>query len=129
MTRAGALLLLAGLAALPSIQRILAPPPRPLLLRPGPETPEADRLLYGEKMDLNQVDPASLRIVPGIGPALARRIVDDRTRRGPFRTLGDVERVRGVGPAKRRALADYCAVPLTPRPAPTSRTRPPTARR
>jgi competence protein ComEA len=35
--------------------------------------------------------------LPAIGESLARRIVDDRRERGPFRSIDDVARVRGIG--------------------------------
>lgn len=34
----------------------------------------------------------------GIGETLARRIVEDRDANGPFRSLEDLSRVRGIGP-------------------------------
>jgi competence protein ComEA len=34
----------------------------------------------------------------GIGPTLAKRIVADRAANGPYRTLDDLRRVKGVGP-------------------------------
>lgn len=37
--------------------------------------------------------------LPGIGPSLARRIVEDRRVHGPFGSLEGLQRVRGVGPA------------------------------
>lgn len=49
-------------------------------------------------VDLNAAGPDELALLPGVGPSLARAIVDDRRERGPFRDLGDLDRVRGVGP-------------------------------
>lgn len=51
-------------------------------------------------VDLNNADADALDTLPGVGPATARAIVDDRERNGPFSTLSDVTRVPGVGPAK-----------------------------
>jgi competence protein ComEA len=39
--------------------------------------------------------------LPGIGPALAARIVAGR----PYRTVADLDRVRGIGSVKLAALA------------------------
>lgn len=36
--------------------------------------------------------------LPAIGEAMARRIVEDRQQRGPFGSIEDVARVRGIGP-------------------------------
>lgn len=66
--------------------------------------------LLGEKLDLNRASAADLARIPGIGKSLARAIVDERARRGGFRSLKEVDGVRGVGPAKLRLLARYVEV-------------------
>lgn len=55
-------------------------------------------------LDLNRADADALVALPRIGPALARRIVEDRERNGPFRDVDDLDRVRGVGPATVEAI-------------------------
>jgi competence protein ComEA len=52
----------------------------------------------GVPVDLNAATAADLEALPGIGPVLARRIVEHRTQRGPFRRLDDLLQVKGVGP-------------------------------
>ena len=59
----------------------------------------APDLLDRGTLDINSADLHSLQLLPGIGPALARRIADHRKRHGPFRALDELLRVRGVGPA------------------------------
>lgn len=61
-------------------------------------------------IDLNTATPALLETLPGIGPATAAAIIDDRERHGPFPTVGDLERVPGIGPAKLGAIADLVTV-------------------
>jgi competence protein ComEA len=56
-------------------------------------------------VDLDTASATVLEALPRIGPALAKRIVEDRERRGPFGSLEAFQRVRGVGPAMARALA------------------------
>ncbi len=44
------------------------------------------------------VDPAArLQLLPGIGPALARRVVAYRRRLGPFHSAGDLSLIPGLG--------------------------------
>ncbi len=57
-------------------------------------------------LDLNTAGVTDLERLPGIGPATAAAIVDDRTRNGPFATVDDLERVPGIGPAKLAALRE-----------------------
>lgn len=66
--------------------------------------PVATRV-FGGRVSLNHATTADLEGLPGIGPALAARIVAGR----PFRSLADLDRVRGIGPAKLRALTSLVA--------------------
>ncbi len=110
MSQRAALLLLAGLALVPSAVRSLGEKAQPLDVRSTEDTAPADRVLYGERIDLNRADAAALELIPGVGPTLARRIVEDRAGRGDFRSVEEVERVRGIGPAKRRLIAEWVSV-------------------
>lgn len=51
-----------------------------------------------QPVDINRADAAALERLPGIGPALALRIVEERASR-PFGSVAELERVRGIGPA------------------------------
>lgn len=51
-------------------------------------------------VDLNTATVEQLDVLPGIGPATARAIVEHRTRRGRFRSVNQLLEVRGIGPAK-----------------------------
>ncbi|MBA4191714.1 MAG: hypothetical protein C0467_27355 [Planctomycetaceae bacterium] len=50
-------------------------------------------------LDLNKADRAELEQVPGLGPKLATEIADDRLKRGAFRSVEELRRVKGIGPA------------------------------
>jgi competence protein ComEA len=45
-------------------------------------------------------------MLPGVGPATAQKIVDDRAANGPFEKPEDLMRVAGIGAKKFEALAD-----------------------
>jgi competence ComEA-like helix-hairpin-helix protein len=49
-------------------------------------------------VDVNRADETALQTLPGVGPALARRIVEARNEK-PFSSLEELARVRGIGPA------------------------------
>lgn len=50
-------------------------------------------------VDLNVADTAALEQLPGIGPALAGRIIEHRDQVGPFGSMEDLDAVSGIGPA------------------------------
>lgn len=49
------------------------------------------------KIDLNKATEMELTKVNGIGPSLAKRIVDFRKEHGPFAKVDDILKVRGIG--------------------------------
>lgn len=49
--------------------------------------------------DVNRAPEHHLLLLPQVGPARARAIVEERARAGPFASLGDLQRVRGIGPS------------------------------
>lgn len=65
---------------------------------PGP-APDPERVIL--RVDLSAAGEEELRLLPGVGPALAARIAAERERGGPFASLEEVaRRVPGVGPAR-----------------------------
>ena len=54
-------------------------------------------------VNVNTATEAELQTLDGIGPAKAKAIVDYRTKNGPFKSVGDLEKVPGIGPS---TLAD-----------------------
>jgi competence protein ComEA len=62
------------------------------------------------RVDLNTAGVAELDALPGIGPVLAQRIVDHRTRQGPFRSVVELDDVPGIGPAIAAELAELVTV-------------------
>lgn len=68
-------------------------------------------------VDVNTAGRGELIRLPGIGPTLAMRIIEDREKNGPFANLQDLQRVRGIGPKTATALAGwlrFSSVPVAP---------------
>jgi hypothetical protein len=69
-------------------------------IRPTPPPPSGslDRRGYiGKRLDLDVATAAQIDSLPGVSPLMARRIADDRVRRGPFLSMSGLQRVSGVG--------------------------------
>jgi DNA uptake protein ComE-like DNA-binding protein len=67
-------------------------------------------------VDVDVADAADLDQLPGIGPALAARIVDDRNARGAFGSLDALQQVRGIGPVLAERLRPHVTFSHPPRP-------------
>ena len=50
-------------------------------------------------VNINTADAAALDALPGIGPATAQAIIEERTRSGPFKQIEDIQNVKGIGPS------------------------------
>ncbi|MBX2797980.1 MAG: helix-hairpin-helix domain-containing protein [Myxococcales bacterium] len=72
--------------------------------------PPSDPLLVALPIDLNLADAEALAAVPGLGRTTAEAIVAERERAGPFRSLYDVARVRGVGDRGVQLLEPFAVV-------------------
>lgn len=67
---------------------------------PGIPTTTGNSSNSGDKISINTANQADFDKLPGIGPALAERIVEYRTANGPFRDVADIKKVPGIGEAK-----------------------------
>lgn len=65
-----------------------------------PATASVTPLISG-RVDLNTASQEQLEALPRVGPALAKKIIAGR----PYRSLDDLDRVKGVGEATLRELA------------------------
>lgn len=77
---------------------------------PSPSGPKRDsaRSLAARPINLNAASAQELQMLPGIGPALAARIIEDREKNGPYASIEQLDRVKGIGPRtieKLRGLA------------------------
>lgn len=69
-----------------------------------------------QRMDINSAAESDLRAVPGVGPVLAKRILEERRQRGGFRSIDELADL-GVPPHVLMRLRDAAVVrPLPGRP-------------
>jgi len=63
-----------------------------------------------EKINLNSATVEQLESLPGIGPAMAKTIVEHRTKVGKFSRIEEIMKVKGVGEKKFQKIKDRLAV-------------------
>lgn len=63
------------------------------------------------RVDVNAASEAQLARVPGVGPRLARALVESRDREGPFRRPAELFRVKGIGAVSAPRIARYLVFP------------------
>ena len=61
-------------------------------------------------VNINTADEKELDKLPGIGPAMAKRIVEYRTENGAFQSPEEIKRVKGIGDAKYEKMKDKIAL-------------------
>ena len=131
LTVAGALVRQLRTAPGPAGSAIVAPHlPGQDIVRQAARSRRAEALKQplgpGETVDADRASAEELERLPGVGPALARRIVEDRERSGPYGSLAELDRVPGIGPAMLRTLEPWVifSAPLRPASPQASRIRP-----
>jgi len=80
---------------------------------PGGSSPGAGAQSGGSRgalLDINTASADQLEDLPGVGPVLAQRIVEQRTRIGRFTSVADLRQVSGIGAKKFADLAPLVRV-------------------
>ena len=65
-------------------------------------------------VNLNTASAAELQQVPGIGPSTAEKILQARKSYGSFKSVNDLEAIRGIGPKKLEKMRKYLTVAPSP---------------
>ena len=68
--------------------------------QPPPPSPTGTGSSAGGVVDLNTATADQLDSLPGVGPSTAQAIIEERQRRGRFRSVDELLDVRGIGDAR-----------------------------
>jgi competence protein ComEA len=107
-----AAIIVAGLAlvALARVPAASAPVAPLRAARPSASAEGVQRLRDGQRLDLNRAGAGDLLLLPGVGPKLAARILEERNKRAGFASVEQLAEVKGVGPKKLAQLRELVAV-------------------
>ncbi len=61
-------------------------------------------------LNINTASAKDLQLLPGIGPKIAQRIVDYRAKNGPFSSVDDLKKVKGIGDKKLEKIRPFLKV-------------------
>ncbi|TYZ30718.1 ComEA family DNA-binding protein [Selenomonas caprae] len=61
-------------------------------------------------VNINTADEKELDSLPGVGPAMAKRIIEYRETQGSFERIEDIKKVRGIGEAKFAKMKDKLCI-------------------
>ena len=86
-----------------------------------PQPTKAPRALdLEDQLDPNTARASDLAALPNLGPAMARKIIEDRDHfqkdhphQAPYQKLEDLMRIKGIGPATLENLRPYLRFPAT----------------
>lgn len=84
--------------------------PAPTTVTPPDPPPPAPDPTIAQRVNINTATEAELQVLPGIGPSRARAIIEDRRVNGQFRSVEELDRVRGIGPGIIEGLRDFARV-------------------
>jgi competence protein ComEA len=93
----------------------------PIVSEPRQSRPSEAKRIASSKLDLNRATVDELRTLPGIGEALAQRMIERRTMHGPYRTIDDLRDVKGIGAKRLEKLRPLVGVGATSAPKPHSK--------
>lgn len=100
------------IAPSPAARHEVVVPPSPPISRPTravSSQPER-RPVTVQYVDMNHATVRELDQLPGIGLALAERIIEHRRSHGPFTAIEDLLLVKGIGPKKLDRLRELISV-------------------
>ena len=56
-----------------------------------------EKILLGQPLNINKLSKRDLEFLPGVGPSVAKRIIEYRATHGPFQNIVSLLNVKGIG--------------------------------
>ncbi len=81
-----------------------------LMLAPVAVMAQKGKASSTEKVNLNTATAEQLQTLPGIGPAMAKRVIEYRTKVGKFTKIEELINVKGVGEKRFQKIKDRLVV-------------------
>jgi len=77
---------------------------------PGKTNPEQVPVHPGELININTAPQIELETLSGVGPVIAKAIIQFRLEQGPFRQIDDIQAVSGIGPVTFEKIKSFITV-------------------
>lgn len=85
-----------------------------LLLQPAAraqsEEESAPKTALVGVVNVNTATPEQLELLPGVGPARARAIIEHRKEHGPFAEVEDLRQISGIGEKALERIRPHCTL-------------------
>jgi competence protein ComEA len=81
-----------------------------LVLAPAAALAQKSKAASAEKVNLNTATAEQLQTLPGIGPALAKTIIEHRSKNGKFNKIEEILNIKGMGEKKFQKIKDRLVV-------------------
>jgi len=76
----------------------------------APVVAQQSKAPTADKVNLNTASAEQLETLPGVGPALAKRIIEHRTKAGKFTKIEELLNVKGIGEKTFQRMKDRLTV-------------------
>jgi len=97
-------------------KKTVAPPPAaPAVPAPAP-TAEPWKPGAAHKLNINTATQAELELLPQVGPAMAKKILEYREKHGRFKTARELDNIKGIGVKTLEKLLPLVTVDSEPKP-------------
>lgn len=95
---------------LPTISQKTAVGPSAATTSSQPASSVDEQPSSSQKININAAGIGELDSLPGIGPAYAQRIIDYRNANGGFKSIEDIQKVKGIGPKTFEKMKDKITI-------------------